>query len=193
MPAAKVTVEANFSKPIGEAQVEKAKAPEISADMTAVGALEAELAALKRHTERLQQENVTIQRTLATKEAQVCDLPHLPQLQPLPQIRSPPLPSPLQHLRSIASAGIGAILEGAHLPPEVASDLKASKNSKAAGDWRTSGVDSIATMLNRVKKARNSGTILRAISAISDGPSILYRRRRANPFSKTRTPSCTRW
>ena len=77
--------------------------------------------------------------------------------------RSPPLPSPLQHLRSIASAGIGAILEGAHLPPEVASDLKASKNSKAAGDWRTSGVDSIAVMLNRVKKARNSGAILRAI------------------------------
>ena len=63
----------------------------------------------------------------------------------------------MQHLRSIASAGIGAILEGAHLPPEVASDLKASKNSKAAGDWRTSGVDSIAVMLNRVKKARNSG------------------------------------
>ena len=79
--------------------------------------------------------------------------------------RSPPLPSPLQHLRSIASAGIGAILEGAHLPPEVASDLKASKNSKAAGDWRTSGVDSIAVMLNRVKKARNSGAILRAILA----------------------------
>ena len=78
-----MTVEANFSKPIGEAQTEKAKAPEISADMTAVGALEAELAALKRHTERLQQENVTIQRTLATKEAQVRDLPHLEQL---PQI-----------------------------------------------------------------------------------------------------------
>ena len=77
--------------------------------------------------------------------------------------RSPPLPSPLQHLRSIASAGIGAILEGAHLPPAVASDLKASKNSKAAGDWRTSGVDSIATMLNRVKKARNSGATRRAI------------------------------
>ena len=73
-----------------------------------------------------------------------------------PDRSPPPLPSPLQHLRSIASAGIGAILEGAHLPPEVASDLKASKNSKAAGDWRTSGVDSIATMLNRVKKARNS-------------------------------------
>ena len=64
-------MEANFSKPIGEVQTEKPKAPEISADMTAVGALEAELAALKRHTERLQQENVTIQRTLATKEAQV--------------------------------------------------------------------------------------------------------------------------
>ena len=72
----------------------------------------------------------------------------------------------MQHLRSIASAGIGAILEGAHLPPEVASDLKASKNSKAAGDWRTSGVDSIATMLNRVKKARNSGATLRAILLI---------------------------
>ena len=83
VPAAKVTVEANFSKPIGEVKTEKPKAPEISADMTAVGALEAELAALKRHTERLQQENVTIQRTLATKEAQVCALPHLPQL---PQI-----------------------------------------------------------------------------------------------------------
>ena len=71
-----------------------------------------------------------------------------------------PLPSPLQHLRSIASAGIGAILEGAHLPPEVASDLKASKNSKAAGDWRTSGVDSIAGMLNRVKKAAPCKSVL---------------------------------
>jgi len=157
VPAAKVTVEANFSKPIGEVQTEKPKAPEISADMTAVGALEAELAALKRHTERLQQENVTIQRTLATKEAQVTGCHRLLHHPPPP----PPhlilhLP-PLQHLRSIASAGIGAILEGAHLPPEVASDLKASKNSKAAGDWRTSGVDSIAVMLNRVKKARNSG------------------------------------
>ena len=158
-----MTVEANFSKPIGEVQTEKVKAPEISADMTAVGALEAELAALKRHTERLQQENVTIQRTLATKEAQVTGCHRLLHHPPPP----PPhlilhLP-PLQHLRSIASAGIGAILEGAHLPPEVASDLKASKSSKAAGDWRTSGVDSIATMLNRVKKARNSGAIRRAI------------------------------
>ena len=66
----------------------------------------------------------------------------------------------MQHLRSIASAGIGAILEGAHLPPEVASDLKASKNSKAAGDWRTSGVDSIAVMLSRVKKSAPCKSVL---------------------------------
>ena len=80
--------------------------------------------------------------------------------------RPPPPPSPLQHLRSIASAGIGAILEGAHLPPEVASDLKASKNSKAAGDWRTSGVDSIAVMLNRVKKVRNLAQFCAQFGAI---------------------------
>jgi len=191
VPAAKVTVEANFSKPIGEVQTEKPKAPEISADMTAVGALEAELAALKRHTERLQQENVTIQRTLATKEAQVCGASRTSRYFPgslttasFP-VAAPPFDRLRRHRRDPrrrAPAARGGVrpkglqkLEGGGRLADVGRRLDrddAQPSEEGAQFWRNS--------------ARNS-------AQFSDGPSVLCRRRRASPSSKTRTPSCTRW